>query len=314
MTDRPEQVRANARLIVSQAIYVTVDGKKIDRFLEQHPWSEPPFPFERLYLGEPKLTATARLYEAAINFCFWPKPGELRWEFYDRQRGQWTGGYFGLLAALKQYFRQHPRLLEFPSYLSHLGRRDLESIFYGKGQLPLVIERLKAWHDLAKGLIVVNNSFTDLIESADRSAAKLVQLVARHLPYFHDLFLKRAQLLVADLWRCFDGQGLGEFNDIDQLTVFADYKLPQLLSHYRILVYRRALASKIRSHEYIEAYAREEVEIRAATVVVGDLIADRLKASGHSDVVPCLVDHWLWNIAQDMFLPNPHHLTITTCY
>lgn len=32
---------------------------------------------------------------------------------------------------------------------------------------------------------------------------------------------KRAQILVADLWACFDGEDFGEFNDIDKITMFA---------------------------------------------------------------------------------------------
>jgi hypothetical protein len=35
---------------------------------------------------------------------------------------------------------------------------------------------------------------------------------------------KRAQILVADIWACFEGQGYGEFNDIDEITMFADYR------------------------------------------------------------------------------------------
>jgi hypothetical protein len=34
-------------------------------------------------------------------------------------------------------------------------------------------------------------------------------------------FLKRAQIFVADLWAAFDGEGYGEFNDIDKITMFA---------------------------------------------------------------------------------------------
>lgn len=34
-------------------------------------------------------------------------------------------------------------------------------------------------------------------------------------------FLKRAQILVADLWACFDGGGYGRFDDIGVITMFA---------------------------------------------------------------------------------------------
>ena len=36
--------------------------------------------------------------------------------------------------------------------------------------------------------------------------------------------LKRVQILVADLWGCFQGIGLGKFDDIAELTMFADYR------------------------------------------------------------------------------------------
>ena len=48
--------------------------------------------------------------------------------------------------------------------------------------------------------------------------------------YYFDLFIavsfyKRAQILVADIWACFEGKDYGEFHDIDTITMFADYRL-----------------------------------------------------------------------------------------
>lgn len=34
-------------------------------------------------------------------------------------------------------------------------------------------------------------------------------------------FYKRAQILVADLWACFEGESYGHFHDIDTITMFA---------------------------------------------------------------------------------------------
>jgi hypothetical protein len=39
---------------------------------------------------------------------------------------------------------------------------------------------------------------------------------------------KRAQILVADLWAAFRGQSYGTFADIDSITMFADYRVPQV--------------------------------------------------------------------------------------
>jgi hypothetical protein len=69
-----------------------------------------------------------------------------------------------------------------------------------------------------------------LIEDAKGSAAGLVNLLVDKFPCFQDegtferkkvRFLKRAQILVADLWAAFEGEGYGEFNDIDKITMFA---------------------------------------------------------------------------------------------
>ena len=40
---------------------------------------------------------------------------------------------------------------------------------------------------------------------------------------------KRAQILIADLWACFEGQGPGMFNDIDSITMFADYRFVRFM-------------------------------------------------------------------------------------
>ena len=37
-------------------------------------------------------------------------------------------------------------------------------------------------------------------------------------------FYKRAQILVADLWSCFQGSRDGAFPDVDCLTMFPDYR------------------------------------------------------------------------------------------
>jgi hypothetical protein len=38
-------------------------------------------------------------------------------------------------------------------------------------------------------------------------------------------FYKRAQILVADLWACFEGKSYGEFHDLNEyVTMFADYR------------------------------------------------------------------------------------------
>ena len=73
-------------------------------------------------------------------------------------------------------------------------------------------------------------SIVRLIEKADHSAGKLVNLLAKHFPSFRDearfdgrrvRFLKRAQIFVADVWAALNGADYGAFEDMGHLTMFA---------------------------------------------------------------------------------------------
>lgn len=41
------------------------------------------------------------------------------------------------------------------------------------------------------------------------------------------------------------GKGLGEFHDIDQLTMFADYRVPAVLREFGVLQYSQKLAAQV---------------------------------------------------------------------
>ncbi|KAH7831847.1 putative queuosine salvage protein [Monocercomonoides exilis] len=62
-------------------------------------------------------------------------------------------------------------------------------------------------------------------------------------------FHKRAQIIAADLWVYFNRESLGSFNDIDELTMFADYRVPQVLAHLGALQYSDQLLELLRSGE-----------------------------------------------------------------
>ena len=61
-------------------------------------------------------------------------------------------------------------------------------------------------------------------------------------------FYKRAQILVADLWAAFGCQTavnghFASFADVGRLTMFADYRVPQILRHVGVRVPRVCLTS-----------------------------------------------------------------------
>lgn len=64
-------------------------------------------------------------------------------------------------------------------------------------------------------------------------------------------FYKRAQILIGDIWACFKGQDYGRFNDINYITMFADYRIPQVLIHFGAIRYSNPLLSKLQSGKLI---------------------------------------------------------------
>ncbi len=127
-------------------------------------------------------------------------------------------------------------------------------------------------------------------------------------------FYKRAQILVADLAGAFDGKGLGTFNDLDALTAFADYKVPQVLRGLGLLVYDPDLAARIDRYDLLPAGSPEEVEIRAATIWACGEVRRALTTQGHT-LRAFEVDWALWTAGQD--LPSdtrPYHRTRTIYY
>lgn len=62
----------------------------------------------------------------------------------------------------------------------------------------------------------------------------------------------------------FEGKGLGDLHRTEELTVFTDYRLPQVLRRLSVLRYAPHLADQVDRREPLGAASREEVEIRLA--------------------------------------------------
>lgn len=116
-------------------------------------------------------------------------------------------------------------------------------------------------------------SFTNCIEAANGSAAGLVNLLASDFSCFRDefnfqgrrkpiRFLKRAQILVADLWACFQGEDYGAFKDIDKITMFADYRVPQVLNTMGCISYSPPLNEAIKDKQIITSGNSWELQMR----------------------------------------------------
>jgi hypothetical protein len=162
-----------------------------------------------------------------------------------------------------------------------------------------------------------------LLHAASGSAVRLVCGIVSHFPSFRDEafyrtgsvhFWKRAQIFASDLFTAFDGKGYGDYHDMDRLTAFPDYKLPQVLRELGIISYSHGLASRIDAMEYLQAGSEEEVEIRAMTVWAVEGLRKGFKEGGQTLTSP-RVDGWLWQLGQlDAFRKHPYHRCRTIYY
>ena len=62
--------------------------------------------------------------------------------------------------------------------------------------------------------------------------------------------------------------------------MFADYRVPQSLRHVGIISYSDQLAQLIDSETELQYSGKEEVELRAVTIIVVDMILQRIKEIG----------------------------------
>ncbi len=219
-----------------------------------------------------------------------------------------------------------------PAPLSSMSSEDLAHIFRGvppengdsPAMIPLFEQRLANAHEVGNVLLErYDGQFAHVIEEAGRSAVKLALLLAEAFPSFHDVasyrkrevrLLKRAQICAADLYGAFGGKLWGALTDLDQLTIFADYKLPQILRHFGVLEYHPELAERIDKLELLEPGGEEEVEIRAATVWACELLRQIMTMAGVQSITAAEIDQQLWLLSQNITSMRPYHRVRTMYY
>lgn len=146
-----------------------------------------------------------------------------------------------------------------------------------------------------------HGSFVALVEAAEGSAVRLATMLGERDPWNdraqHDggsvAFFKRAQMAAATLSRTFGGTGIGAFDDLDELTIFADNLVPHVLRIDGALRFDDALAATIDAGGLLEPGGQAEVEIRACGVAASERLLAVLRAEGHP-INAADIDHALW--------------------
>jgi hypothetical protein len=168
-----------------------------------------------------------------------------------------------------------------------------------------------------------NGDFTNLVIQANNDSQKLLDLILENFPSFNDesmykgikvYFYKRAQLLIADIYQAFEGHKFGRFDNINEITACADYKLPFVFRRLGIFSYSDYLADKIDNQIQIEKDSEEEIEIRSNTIRTVELMKQKIKGKiAHADSIH-INDHIRMLGQKKINNDKPYHHTRTTSY
>ena len=100
---------------------------------------------------------------------------------------------------------------------------------------------------------------------------------------------------------------------MEDLTAFADYRIPQALRHLGILRFSRELAGAVDAEEELARGSAEEVEIRAASIQAVDRMVRAGRQAG-IETTAWEVDWHLWELSHAPDVTVNHHRTQTVYY
>ena len=315
-----DRIRQSCRDIAQRATKVRINHDRIASYAASLPVDKvasPQLDPACHYLDRREDTVSFLLTLNAINF------GSGYFPHLRKRPGM--SGYFTMAYSLNDAYQQQGPLSA--GHLAEITDDDCTRLFNQDPDNPVSRELMQhfatALNDLGRLVRVrFNGSFTALIESAASSAARLVQLL-KEMPYFNDVglyngiqvhFFKRAQICAADLSLAFDGVGWGHFEDLDQMTIFADNLVPHVLRLDDILIYEESLLGRINNGTLIPTGSAEEIEIRACALHAVELLKKQMVESGNRITSPAL-DNFLWNRGQQPeYKAKPRHRTRCVYY
>lgn len=323
MSYRPA-VLATTRFVVENARFVTIDQERVAAVADEiltRSLTPPAYDCARHVCGTERWVANIVLVQDTLNFSFWPDEGQPRWRVADGDT--LVNGYWALTAALRRALVEGVPLAD-ASYLAQVSETDLAQILRGEGVIPLLPQRVEALREVGQVLqSKYNGQLVNAIEAANFDALTLTGLIGTDFSSFADVadygghevhLYKRAQICCGDLVGASQGAAWGQLRNLEALTAFADYKVPQVLRGLGILVYTDALAQAIEHKVWLRPGSEGEVEIRAATIWGVEYLRRALAERGVA-LRAFEIDWHLWELGQTLPADTPpYHLTRTVYY
>jgi Potential Queuosine, Q, salvage protein family len=231
------------------------------------------------------------------------------------------------VACLKRAMDQGIPILD-GNYLAQLTRPQMEKIFAGNIEIPMLDEKMELWRQAGTVLAAkYHGRFHNFIRSCsprlyDRGNGMVDRLVVE-FPRFNDVsiydghVIKIYKLPQLGLWFLYAGlhkSGKFQIEDIHSMTAFADYIVPVGLRLMGITSYSPVLEKTINTHQLIPRDSTQEIEIRAHCIYATALLTEeinKLRAPDAQIIIP-QIDARIWTHYHTT--DWPHHLTRTIMY
>ena len=275
--------------------------------------------------GDPDHLMDLTMFETALNFAFTDFDTGVK--FKVERGGRIYSDTEAMVICIQDALADGIPLLD-GGFLATVTRVDLERVFTGNVEMPMLDERVTILNEMGLTLDErysgrFHNFIRDCAPAMYADGDGVLERLVTEFPRFDDTsdyhgtevrIFKLAQLGFWMLHRTLHGMGDWQLTDLADMTAFADYIVPVGLHVTGILEYRNDLERRIDSGEMIERDSDDEIEIRAHTLYATALLTDEINAIRPPDkqlLIP-QVDYRFWKTYHATF--HPHHLTRTIMY
>jgi hypothetical protein len=213
-------------------------------------------------------------------------------------------------------------------YLAKVTRKDLESVFSGTIEMPMLDERVVLFNEVGRVLVEkYQGRYSNFVRScAPRLYANgdgLLERLTTEFPRFRDVSMyhgsevhifKLAQLGIWGMHLALSPRGAWKLEDADNLTAFADYIVPVGLRVMNIFEYTPELEKQINSLVEVKRDSEAEIELRASSIYVIAKLTEEInkRRPGMEPLLQPQVDFRFWKTYHATHWP--HHLTKTVMY
>ena len=213
-------------------------------------------------------------------------------------------------------------------FLAKLTRPELDKIFAGNIEMPMLDEKLEVLHQAGSVLAEkYNGRFHNFIKSCPPllydEGNGLIERMAKD---FRGLMTsasttgmsfklyKLAQLGLWFSYATYPKDGPVRLNDVNKMTSFPDYIVPVALRLLGINSYSPALEHAIDSYQLIPRNSTQEVEIRAHSIYATALLREeinKLRSADQQVIIPQVNERLSTSYHTTSW---PHHMTRTIMY